>query len=406
MRIRQLLSSAGSLVVAVVAGTSVLAQTPANLSDHKQTRGEFKLAEQEMDKRQGAVDIFQRELNQLMEQKTVWQREIVRAKSEMGQANNQLERSSKLGSQAAIEKAKHNVANWDGRLKAAVVELEKVEVEISDKMRSLQNWFKSSTETSLLLPGDSVEVFVTEDETLNGVYQVRQGGYIILPRVGRITIAGKDLAGAEQAVRESLATSQIRNATVMVERPSAAGGINGGGVVYLAGEFLKPGAWVIPPGVTPTIVTAILRSGGLRPDADLTKVRLLRLVAGQAQVEEVNVQGIMNGAGLPSDLALRPGDIVFVPAFANVVYVTGNVLKPGALKLLPDEELTAYSAILRCGGFARFANKKKVSVLRDMGNGAKQKIPVSIKELQDGAGSDLILKSKDIVVVPERFFSF
>jgi protein involved in polysaccharide export with SLBB domain len=153
-------------------------------------------------------------------------------------------------------------------------------------------------------------------------------------------------------------------------------------------------------------VTVILRSGGLKPDADLTKVRLLRLVTGQPQVEEVNVQAIMNGAGLPSDLALRPGDIVFVPAFANVIYVTGNVLQPGALKLLPDDELTVYSAILRCGGFARFANRKKVYILRDLGNGAKQRIPVSIKELQEGAGADMILRSKDIVVVPERFFSF
>ena len=114
----------------------------------------------------------------------------------------------------------------------------------------------------------------------------------------------------------------------------------------------------------------------------------------------------MNGAGLQSDLTLNQGDIVMVPAYANVIYVTGNVLKPGAIKLLPDDELTAYSAILRAGGFARFANRKKVYVLRDMGDGAKKKIPVSIKELQSGKGTDVVLQSKDIVVVPEKFFSW
>jgi protein involved in polysaccharide export with SLBB domain len=95
-----------------------------------------------------------------------------------------------------------------------------------------------------------------------------------------------------------------------------------------------------------------------------------------------------------------------VPAFANVIYVTGNVLKPGPMKLLPDDELTAYSAILRAGGFGRFANKKSVYVLRDLGNGTKKKIPVSIKELQTSGGMDVILQSKDIVVVREKFFSF
>jgi protein involved in polysaccharide export with SLBB domain len=311
----------------------------------------------------------------------------------------------KLGLPAEIEKWKRRVAEWDGRLKAAVVELEKVELDIHDKVQALRKSLKAGTEQSVIVPGDSLEVLVTEDEALNGVYQVREGGYIIFPRVGRIPVAGKDMPNAERAIKEALQVNLIRDATVVVERPS--GGQTGGRAeIYLAGEFLKPGAWKIPSDLSPTIVTVILRSGGVRPDADLTKVRLLRLVSGQAVVEEVNVQAIMSGSGLQSDLALKAGDIVFVPAFANVVYVTGNVVRPGALKLLADDELTAYSAILRCGGFARFANRSKVYILRDMGNGAKQRIPVSVKEVQGGMGSDIILKSKDIVVVPERFFSF
>jgi protein involved in polysaccharide export with SLBB domain len=396
---------AGSLAFAALFTGMVLAQPSESLTEHKKSTAEFKRAEEQLQKQEATADVFQRELNQLMEQKLTWQREVDYAHKELDKANGQLDRFSKLGMPADVAKSKQQVSNWDARLKTAVVELEKVEVDIRDKIRALQDSIKVSAENSVIVPGDSVEVFVTEDETLNGVYQVRQGGYIILPRVGRITLVGKDLGGAEQAIKEALGISQIRDATVMVERP-AGGGLGSGAVIYLSGEFLRPGAWKIPPGVSPTIVTAILRSGGLRPDADLTKVRLLRLVTGQALVEEVNVQAIMNGAGLPSDLALKPGDIVFVPAFANVVYVTGNVLKPGAFKLLPDDELTVYSAILRAGGFARFANRKKVYVLRDQGNGAKQKIPVSIKELQAGQGSDIILKSKDIVVVPERFFSF
>jgi protein involved in polysaccharide export with SLBB domain len=102
---------------------------------------------------------------------------------------------------------------------------------------------------------------------------------------------------------------------------------------------------------------------------------------------------------------LQPGDIVVVPASANTIYVTGNVMKPGPLKMLPEEQLTVYSAILRAGGFARFANRNKVYVLRETNNGIKQRIPVSIKDIQNEGGADLILKGKDIVVVPEKFFS-
>jgi polysaccharide export outer membrane protein len=95
-----------------------------------------------------------------------------------------------------------------------------------------------------------------------------------------------------------------------------------------------------------------------------------------------------------------------IPPFAPVVYVTGNVERPGTLRLFQDETLTAYAAILRAGGFARFANLKKVYVVRDLGNGEKAHIPLNIKDVQRGEAPDIILQGKDIVVVPERFFSF
>jgi protein involved in polysaccharide export with SLBB domain len=192
----------------------------------------------------------------------------------------------------------------------------------------------------------------------------------------------------------------------MVERARGVFSEKPGEVIYLAGEFQTPGPMRIPEGFSPTIVTTILRAGGLTRVADLTRVKLLRLENGKALVEEVNVQAILDGSGLPSDLALNSGDIIVVPAFSPIVYVTGNVSSPGIIQLTPDEELTAYSAILRSGGFARFANRKKVYVMRDRGNGEKTKIPVNIKEVQAGKVSDIVLQGLDIVVVPESWFSW
>ncbi len=50
-----------------------------------------------------------------------------------------------------------------------------------------------------LVPGENLEVFVNEDPSFNGIYQVRRGGYIIMPQVGRIAVAGKSLSAAEAA---------------------------------------------------------------------------------------------------------------------------------------------------------------------------------------------------------------
>ena len=376
-----------------------------DLAAYKKNRAEFQAGAEAAAKKQSSASSIQRDLDKLTEQKQTWQREIIYAKGRAAVAKEQLNHFLTVGDQPQIEKWRTQMENWQTRHKAAVLELEKTEVEIHDTVKSLQDSFKV-TKDEIVMPGESIEVFVKEDPTLSTVYQVRQGGYILMQNVGRIDVAGKSLQEVEQAIRDKLAENYIKNATVLVERPNGSSSTDGQ-VIYLAGEFVKPGAWKIPVGLAPTIVSTLLRNP-YKENADLTKVRLNRLVNGQALIEEVNVQAILHGAnkGQQSDLVLKPGDIVTLQPFANVVYVTGNVVRPGALKLLPDDELTVMSAILRSGGFSRFAKQSGVYILRDKGNGAKEKIPVNIKDLKKGIGSDIILRSKDIVVVPEKFFSF
>lgn len=376
-------------------------------AQYRQSHDQFQRAQEFASQRQLEVTSSQQKLDDLLDQKAVWQREILNAKAKMGVAKENLNHATTTANLDEIKKYQSQYDSWEKRLRAAVIEMENTESSIADAVNSLRGTVRGKTDSDLILPGESVEVFVAEDESFHQVYAVRQGGYIIMPHVGRVSIAGLNLLGAEKVIKDALAVDQIKDATVLVERPQG-GGIGAEPIIYLAGEFIKPGAWKVPLGLSPTLVTTILRSGGLTKSADLTKVRLLRLVGGQSLAEEINVQAILNGSGsgLPSDVALQNGDVLMVPAFANVVYVTGNVMRPGVLRLQPDDELTVYSAILRAGGFSRFANKKKIYVLRELGNGDKQKVPVDIDMLQSGGGGDLVLKSKDIVVVPEKFFSF
>jgi protein involved in polysaccharide export with SLBB domain len=298
------------------------------------------------------------------------------------------------------------VTYYQGRYKVVEEELAKLETELLEAINAYREAVMNPVKNKIILPGQVLQLFVLEDESFNGLYQVRNGGYVVLPRVGRVSVVGKDLNDAEKNIKAELERTQLKQATVMLETSPGVFGEEGTDVIYLAGEFRTTGPLRTPQGVQPTLVTTILRSGGLTPSADLTRVKLLRLESGKALVEEVNVQAILDGNGLQSDLALAAGDVVVVPAFAPVIYVTGNVKNPGVIRLSPDEELTAYAAILRCGGFARFAKLSAVYVLRDRGSGEKAKIPVDIKALQGGKRADVILQGKDIVVVPERFFSW
>jgi protein involved in polysaccharide export with SLBB domain len=265
--------------------------------------------------------------------------------------------------------------------------------------------------------GDKLMLIVTEDPAFNGTYEMVQSG-VILPRLGRVRVTGMTAPEAEQAIKQALEANYLRQATVTIEREAApvavapTVSVPSGPVmerfqiIYLAGEFITPGPLRIPENVVPTLLQTIIRSGGITPSGDLTRVKLLRIVEGVGAVEEINVAAILAGEVLPTDIVLQDTDIIVIPPFAPVVYVTGNVEKPGTLRLFQDETLTAYAAILRAGGFARFANLRKVYVVRDLGNGEKAHIPLNIKDVQKGKAPDVILQGKDIVVVPERFFSF
>ncbi len=366
---------------------------------------EYKTAETAKQGRVGVGDNIQTELNGLSEKKAALGREMEYAKAKLDNAQKQHQVSVRLAAQDEIEKWKREMDAWQSRVSAAEAEIAKIDSDTASAILRLQQRLDESSK-GVMLPGEVLQLFVLEDESFNGLYQIREGGYVVLPRVGRVAVVGKDMGGVERAVKEALEATQLRQATVMVERARGVYAETKTDVVYLAGEFQTPGPMKIPEGFSPTIVTVILRSGGLTPVADLTRVKLLRLEHGRALVEEVNVQAILDGTGLQSDLALNAGDIVVVPAFSPIVYVTGNVQSPRILQLTPDEELTAYSAILRCGGFARFANLSKVYVMRDLGAGEKKKIPVNIKDVQKGKTSDIVLQGLDIVVIPESWFSW
>lgn len=80
------------------------------------------------------------------------------------------------------------------------------------------------------------------------------------------------------------------------------------------------------------------------------------------------------------------------------VYLTGEVMHPGAVAMLPD--MTVLQA-LSSAGFTQFANTKGIYVLRTE-NGTQKKIPVNYKKLVKGQGMDsnVVLQPGDTIVVP------
>jgi protein involved in polysaccharide export with SLBB domain len=94
------------------------------------------------------------------------------------------------------------------------------------------------------------------------------------------------------------------------------------------------------------------------------------------------------------------------------VYVWGQVRNQGALDVLVNENLTVGQAIMRAGGFADFANQRKVKVIRG-GTGAEaakpvQPITLDMKQiLNEGkTDKDIVLQPGDLIIVPSSLINF
>jgi polysaccharide biosynthesis/export protein len=89
--------------------------------------------------------------------------------------------------------------------------------------------------------------------------------------------------------------------------------------------------------------------------------------------------------------------IVVTQMNSQRVYVTGEVLHPGAMNLTPN--MTVLQA-LSSAGFTQFANTKGIYVLRNE-HGNETKLPVNYKKLIKGeGGQNIALKPGDTIVVP------
>ena len=89
------------------------------------------------------------------------------------------------------------------------------------------------------------------------------------------------------------------------------------------------------------------------------------------------------------------------------VYITGQVRNQGPLDIPPDETFTVSRGILRGGGVADFANRRKVKLIRKTG-GSNQTIFVNVDEIVNKGRSDKdpILEDGDTIIVPERLINF
>ena len=93
-------------------------------------------------------------------------------------------------------------------------------------------------------------------------------------------------------------------------------GVSPWGTVTVLGEVGKPGPVNMPATMDLTVTKVLNSSGGCKPSADKTRIRVTRCDKDGNQTRtyvNINEIGKKNGR-VDKDIPLRPGDVVWVPA--------------------------------------------------------------------------------------------
>jgi polysaccharide export outer membrane protein len=86
---------------------------------------------------------------------------------------------------------------------------------------------------------------------------------------------------------------------------------------------------------------------------------------------------------------------------ANLVYVIGDVLKPGAIAMSDQKTVTVLQALGIVSGLVKTAKSTEAKILRVVpGSSTRTEVPVILKTILAGKTNDVTLQADDILFVP------
>ena len=260
----------------------------------------------------------------------------------------------------------------------------------------------------LLGPRDQINVTVTELPEFNSKsYQIDEDGTVSLPLLGRVQAGGLTLSQFEVDLTRDL-KKQVINPHVtanMIEARHQP--------VSVMGEVTTPGSQMIQG--DKTLFDVIAAAGGLKPDAgDIIRITR-RASEGQLNLPDevidkdagnssatVKVHDVVDMRDPRANVRVRANDEVFV-ARGPVLYVIGNVHKPGGFTISQGKQVYTLEALSLAEGFTLNAAPSNARILRRGPDTQKrQEIPVNLKKILAGKSEDVRLSPDDILFIPDN----
>lgn len=240
-------------------------------------------------------------------------------------------------------------------------------------------------------PGDLLEINEFHTPGFRSVARVSAAGTVTLPMVDEVNLQGLDERGAERRIEEELVTKG------MLLHPHVSVFVMGqvGQDVSVLGEVARPG--VYPYTLHHRLLDLISAASGLSQSAG----RLVNVFHRNDPQTPHPVVLDPGGTDTGSDHnpELQPGDTVQVSR-AGLVYVIGDVVRPGGFPVDPAQGLTVVQALSLAWGPSQNAATGRALLIREQ-KGGRTMTKLNLGRMIHGQEPDQPVRDRDILFVPD-----
>lgn len=229
--------------------------------------------------------------------------------------------------------------------------------------------------------GDILVVSVFEHPDLNLKARVDPDGTINMPLGGTVTVSGLSERQAEAAVAKALRQGDFVSApqvSVLVEQFQSR-------TVSVLGYVNRAGRYPMDRALT--VVEAIALAGGVSVSGN----EKVTLIGADNRRRQIDLRAALHEGDDPNP-TLGGGEIIYVPK-ADIVYVFGEVQRPGAFPIEPH--MTVQQGLAMAGSISPRGTDRGIVIRRQAADGKVSDVT---------AGFDDALQPGDVIVVRERLF--
>lgn len=239
--------------------------------------------------------------------------------------------------------------------------------------------------------GDFLDVSEFHTPEFHSAVRVSTAGTITLPMIDDVQVAGMNEQSAAHAIESALQSRGM----LLHPKVSVLVTAYAGQDVSVLGEVAHPG--VYPYTLHHRLLDLISAASGLSPTAGRL-VNVFHRDDAKTSHPVVLDPGATD-ASSDHNPELAPGDTVQISR-AGLVYVIGDVVRPGGFPVDPAQGLTVVQALSLAWGPAQNAAATKALLIREQ-KGGRTLTALNLKRLLRGLDPDQPIHDRDILFVPD-----